>query len=75
MDKGFGFLDSRTQRRPREGRTPRAYTFMSKANLCAVKQKVKALTRRNRLNLALVQVLMANNPILRASPTTFSTPQ
>jgi RNA-directed DNA polymerase len=65
VDKGFDFLGFRIQRRPREGRTPCAYTFMSKANLRAVKQKVKALTRRNRPNLALVQVLMAINPILR----------
>lgn len=65
VDVGFDFLGFRIQRRPREGKTPCAYTFMSKANLNAVKQKVKALTRRNRLNLSLVEVLMTINPILR----------
>jgi RNA-directed DNA polymerase len=65
VDQGFDFLGFRIQRRPREGKTPCAYTFMSKANLRAVKQKVKAWTRRNRLNLALSQLLMAINPILR----------
>ena len=65
VDQGFDFLGFRIQRRPREGKTPCAYTFMSKANLRAVKQKVKAWTRRNRLNLALSQLLMAINPILQ----------
>lgn len=65
VDNGFNFLGFRIQRRPREGKTPCAYTFMSKANFEAIKQKVKALTRRNRLNLPLGKFLAAINPILR----------
>lgn len=65
VDIGFNFLGFRIQRRPRVGRTPCAYTFMSKANFEATKRKVKALTRRNRLNLPLGKLLAAINPILR----------
>jgi RNA-directed DNA polymerase len=38
---------------------------MSKANFEATKRKVKAWTRRNRLNLPLSRLLEAINPILR----------
>jgi RNA-directed DNA polymerase len=62
---GFDFLGFRIQRRPLEGKTSCAYTFMSKANFEAVKRKVKALTRRDHLNLPLGKLLMAINPILR----------
>ena len=65
VDDGFDFLGFRIQRRQREGKTPCAYTFMSKANFEAVKRKVKALTRRDHLNLPLGKLLMAINPILR----------
>jgi RNA-directed DNA polymerase len=65
VDNGFDFLGFRIQRRPRKGKTPCAYTFMSKANFEATKRKVKALTRRDRLNLPLGKLLAAINPILR----------
>lgn len=65
VDNGFDFLGFRIQRRHRVGKTPCAYTFMSKANFEATKRKVKAWTRRNRLNLALSRLLTAINPILR----------
>lgn len=65
VDQGFDFLGFRIQRRHREGKTPCAYTFMSKANFTAVKRKIKAWTRRTRLNLSLAQLLTAINPILR----------
>jgi RNA-directed DNA polymerase len=65
VDDGFDFLGFRIQRRQREGETPCAYTFMSPANFEAVKRKVKAWTRRNRLNLTLLDILEAINPILR----------
>ncbi len=65
VESGFDFLGFRIQRKPRAGKTPCAYTFMSKANFTATKQKVKAWTRRNRLNLSLADVLQIINPILR----------
>jgi RNA-directed DNA polymerase len=65
VDRGFDFLGFRIQRRPRAGKTPCASTFMSKANFAAIKRKVKAWTRRNRLNLSLQEILEAINPILR----------
>ena len=65
VDEGFDFLGFRTQRRPRQGKTPCAYTFMSKAAFERTKRKVKALTRRHTRNLPLHQLLRAINPILR----------
>lgn len=65
VDRGFDFLGLRIQRRPRVGKTPCAYTFMSKAMFAATKRKVKALTRRHTRNLSLSELLMAINPVLR----------
>ena len=65
MDRGFDFLGMRIQRRSRAGKTPCAYTFMSKSMLAATKRKVKTLTRRHTLNLSLSELLMAINPVLR----------
>jgi RNA-directed DNA polymerase len=65
VDWGFDFLGLRIQRRPRVGKTPCAYTFMSKSMLAATKRKVKSLTRRHTLNLSLFELLMAINPVLR----------
>jgi RNA-directed DNA polymerase len=64
VDNGFDFLGFRIQRRPREGKTACACIFMSKANCEATKRKVKAWTRRSRLNLVLLDILEAVNPIL-----------
>lgn len=65
VDEAFDFLGFRIQRRPRQGKTPCAYTFMSKAAFERTKHKVKALTRRHTHNLSLQQLLHAINPILR----------
>ena len=65
VDHGFTFLGFRIQRRTRPGKTPCAYTFMSRPMLAATKRKVKALTRRHTLNLSLSELLIAINPVLR----------
>jgi RNA-directed DNA polymerase len=65
VDEGFDFLGFRIQRRHREGKSPCAYTFMSKAVFERTKRKIKALTRRSTRNLTLKQLLLAINPILR----------
>jgi RNA-directed DNA polymerase len=65
VDRGFDFLGLRIQRISRVGKTPCAYTFMSKAMFAATKRKVKALTRRHTRNLSLSELLMAINPVLR----------
>ena len=39
VDQGLDFLGFRIQRRPREGKSPCAYTFISKANFEAIKRK------------------------------------
>ena len=65
VSQGFDFLGFRIQRKPRVGRAPCAYTFMSARMLNATKRKVKALTRRHTLSLPLHKLLLAINPILR----------
>lgn len=66
VNEGFDFLGFRIQRRHQSSRRrPCAYTFISKANLAAVRRKVKALTRRQTHSLPVKQLLCKINPILR----------
>ena len=65
VDRGFTSWGSASSPGPGRERPPCAYTFMSTANFAAIKRKVKARTRRNRLNLSLQEILEAINPILR----------
>jgi RNA-directed DNA polymerase len=65
IDNGFCFLGLRIQRRPRRGKVPCVYTFVSDEALTSVKRKLKALTKASNKNLALHQLLRAINPILR----------
>lgn len=65
IDEGFSFLGFRVQRRPRPGRRPCVYTFVSSEALASIKKKVKALTRRNTTNLSLAELIRRLNPILR----------
>jgi RNA-directed DNA polymerase len=75
VDHGFTFLGFRIQRRTRAGKTPCAYSFMSRSMLAATKRKVKALTRRHTLNLSLSELLMAITPSCGAWRTTSGTPR
>lgn len=65
IDEGFTFLGFRVQRRPRPGRRPCVYTFVSDEALASIKKKVKALTGRNTTSLTLAQLIRRLNPILR----------
>jgi RNA-directed DNA polymerase len=65
IDDGFDFLGFTLRRRPRVGKKPCVYTFVSDEALASVKRKVKALTTRRTTNLALHQLIRALNPILR----------
>jgi RNA-directed DNA polymerase len=65
IDDGFTFLGVTLRRKPRAGKQPCVYTFVSDQALAAVKQKVKALTTRRTISLSLHQLLRALNPILR----------
>ena len=65
VDQGFDFLGVRIQRRPRRGKSPCAYTFMSKPAFQTAKRKIKALTRRHTRNFSLRELLVMVNRILR----------
>jgi RNA-directed DNA polymerase len=64
IDDGFDFLGFRIQRKARTGRGT-VYTFPSRRSFTAVKRAVKALTRQHTRSLALRQILVQVNPILR----------
>jgi len=65
LDQGFEFLGVRLQRRPRQGRKPCVYTFVSDEALASIKRKVKALTSNRTINLPLEQLLRRLNVVLR----------
>ena len=65
VDDGFDLLGFRIVRRPRPGRAPLAYSFPSKRALSEIKHRIKELTKRDRTNLSLDQLIHALNPILR----------
>jgi RNA-directed DNA polymerase len=65
IDQGFRFLGLRIQRKPRVGKKPCVYTFVSDEALASVKRKVKALTSRKTVSLSLQELLRKLNPILR----------
>lgn len=65
IDEGFEFLGVRLIRKPRTGKKPCVYTFVSNEALASVKRKVKALTSRSSLNLSLRVLISMLNPILR----------
>jgi RNA-directed DNA polymerase len=65
LDQGFQFLGFTLRRKPRAGRKPCVYTFVSNEALASVKRKVKALTSRKMVNLSLPELLRKLNPILR----------
>lgn len=64
IDDGFDFLGFHIQRKARGGRGT-VYTFPSRKAFTAVKRAVKALTRQHTRSLALRQILVQINPILR----------
>lgn len=65
IDQGFDFLGFTLRRKPRAGKKPCVYTFVSDEALASAKRKVKALTTRRTTSLALHQLIRALNPILR----------
>jgi len=65
VDDGFDFLGFRIVRLPRPGRRPAAYSFPSKRALREIKHRIKELTKHNRTNLSLNELIRALNPALR----------
>jgi RNA-directed DNA polymerase len=71
VDQGFDFLGFRIQRQPKRGSgRPAVYTYPSKAALCSVKAKVRAVTRQG-LNQPLAALLHRLAPVLRGWATYF----
>jgi len=66
IDEGFDFLGWRIQRRAWRGRAGKTaiYTYPSKKALAAIKDKVRALTRRAK-HRTLAELLRRLNPVLR----------
>ncbi|MGI8721639.1 MAG: group II intron reverse transcriptase/maturase [Geodermatophilaceae bacterium] len=65
INEGFDFLGFRIQRQPKRGSgKPTVYTYPTKAALCTVKAKVRAVTRQG-LNQPLAVLLARLAPILR----------
>jgi RNA-directed DNA polymerase len=65
LDEGFDFVGFRIQRRPKPGTNQRqVYTYPSKKSLQAIKDKIRALTRRS-MHRTLADLLARLNPVLR----------
>lgn len=65
IDDGFDFLGFHIVRKQLGNKNPVVYTFVSDEALASIKRKVKAFTKRNRINLTLGQLIRRLNPILR----------
>ena len=64
IDDGFVFLGQRIIRRAYRHK-PHVYTFVTNEALASIKRKVKALTGRSTINLALSELIAALNPVVR----------
>jgi RNA-directed DNA polymerase len=62
---GFDFLGFCIQLGPRDGRSPIARSFPSKRAFREIKYRIKEMTRNDKKNLPLDQILRALNPVLR----------
>jgi RNA-directed DNA polymerase len=65
VDDGFDLLGFRVKRAPWRGKKRVAYTFPSARALRGVMHRIKTLTNRSTVNLALDQLIHVLNPILR----------
>jgi RNA-directed DNA polymerase len=65
VDDGFDLLGFRIVRLAKPGRRPVAYSFPSKQAFREVKYRLKVLTKNDRKNLSLDELIRALNPLLR----------
>jgi RNA-directed DNA polymerase len=62
---GFDFLGFCIKLGPRDGRSPIARSYPSKRAFREIKYRIKEMTRNDKKNLPLDQILRALNPVLR----------
>jgi hypothetical protein len=66
-------LGFRLVRKPHAEAKPCVYTFVSDEALTSIKRKVKALTKSDKTNLSLTELIWALNPVLRGWAAYFPT--